>query len=108
MASHYQHPVVTRRDRAIERLAEILTRIVELLIEFWRATEPGDHADGATDRYADFLGNLPDPDDHDQLAADTGRYHQLLTALVISGDPELTDIDGWRLTGSLLDSLPGA
>lgn len=114
MANHYRHPSLTRRDRAIERLLELLTRIVELWVEFWHATEPGEHATGATERWGEQLGAIDITAVHEALAADTGRYQLLLAADVISGDPELTeqfprvDVDGWSLCGSLLDQLPGA
>jgi hypothetical protein len=108
MANHYQHPVVTRRDCAVERLLELLTRIVELWVEFWAATEPGVHATGATDRWGDTLHDIDITAVHDGLAPDTGRYAQLLAAQVISGDPELTDITGWTLAGNLYDPTGGA
>jgi hypothetical protein len=133
MANHYQHPVVTRRDRALEQLLELLTRIVELWVEFWAATEPGQHANGATDRWSETLHNIPTPNPHEQLTVDTGRYTKLLAAQVISGDPELTEcketatnlnsgqpnssrlesgpltaVDGWTLAGNLYDPTGGA
>lgn len=107
MAMHEKHPTVTRRDRAIERLLELLTRVVELWVQFWLSTEPGEHANGATDRWGDTLHDIDITAVHDQLTGDVGRYDQLIGAEVLCGT-DLTEIDGWRLAGSLLDSLPGA
>lgn len=110
MANHYRHPVATRRDRAIERLLELLTRIVEWWVEFWHTTEPGVHAEGATDRWADTLHDIDITPVHDQLSDEPGLYRLLLDATTISGQEwgDLTTVDGWSLSGSLVDQTGGA
>lgn len=126
MATHYRHPIDTRRWRALETVLELLTRLVEWWTEFWFATTPGqpahDNSDhGATERWADTLHDWRLPRGITRLEASPGLmsgeliepdqpglYQLLMDAPTISGDPALTQVDGWTLSGTLIDQLPGA
>lgn len=96
MANHYRHEPTTRRDRAIEAILEWLTRVVEAWVAFWTATEPGEHAQGATERFGDLLDKIEPPEYHDHLTADSGRYALLGPDDVICGtDPEPVEMTAW-------------
>lgn len=113
MANHYRHEPTTRRDRAIEAILEWLTTLIELWTEFWHGTEPHDHSQGASPRSAEELHAIEPLSVHHHLTAESGRYallgpDDLLCGTDYASPAELTTIDGWTLTGSLIDSLPGA
>lgn len=97
MANHYQHPIETRRDRATEAILEWLTRLVEAWVAFWRATEPGEHAEGATDRFADTLHGIDITAVHDGLSDEVGRYALLAPAEMTAW----TVLDGHSLVATL-------
>lgn len=107
MANHYRHEPTTRRDRAIEAILELLTRLVETWVEFWHGTQPHQHDQGATDRYAAVLHEYARPTNDETRLLPIHRYEELADAVLLCGtEPPVemtawTALDGHALAASL-------
>lgn len=98
MATHYVRHHGIHRPLAV--VIEIVACWLTAWIEFWSRTDPQQpaHETGATREFAADLHAWNDTD------SEAARFRELLAASVICGTElaELTTVDGWQLTGTLV------